>query len=258
MLQITPIKAFTDNYIWLLSEPGNSNAVVVDPGEHTGVIKTLDELGLNLTSILLTHHHWDHTGGVKHLIKHYGKLNVYGPAHSHIDTINCPLQESDLIRLDEFPITFKILEIPGHTLDHIAFYSEHDILFCGDTLFTGGCGRLFEGTPAQMVDSLSKIMALPDQTKIYCGHEYTQANLKFAKAVEPENAQLQDRIEQVDKLRAKQLNTVPETLEMEKATNPFLRFMQDDVKHAAENFADQSLEDSIEVFANIRRWKDSF
>ena len=236
MIEITPIPAFNDNYIWLLTQSHNGLAWVVDPGDAAPVVETLQANNLTLDGILLTHHHADHTGGVATLLEH-AQVPVIGPANSRIENITRPVSEDDEVEV--LGTIFKVIEVPGHTLDHIAYYShtagEQPALFCGDTLFAGGCGRLFEGDPGMMLNSLAKLMALPESTQIYCAHEYTTANLRFASAVEPGNEALQQRVEEVQQLRQHDKPSVPSTLAVEKATNPFLRANVSTVIAAAKN-----------------------
>jgi len=213
------IPAFSDNYFWLLHN--QQQAVVVDPGAAAPVINKLQQHNLQLCAILITHHHADHTGGLSKLLQN-AAVPVYGPANKSITNITHSLHQGDTVHISELDADFEILEIPGHTADHIAYYGDRR-LFCGDTLFCGGCGRLFEGTPEQMYHSLQKLAALPSDTHVYCAHEYTLANLNFALSVDNENLQLQQRLRQTEQLRQSGLITVPSTLADEIATNPFLR-----------------------------------
>lgn len=256
MLTIKPIPAFNDNYIWLLINESNQHAIIVDPGDAKPVFAAIEQFKVNLTSIFVTHHHYDHSGGVATLVKQFAP-QVYGPANETIPAISQALKENDKIQPNGFDLQFTILDIPAHTAGHIAFYSP-GMVFCGDTLFTGGCGRLFEGTAKQMHDSLQKLAALPDDTMIYCGHEYTQANLEFAKHVEPDNADLLARIDITQKKRQQNLATVPESLAMEKKTNPFLRCHIQTVHKAAEKHCGKKLHNSVEVLQVIRDWKNHF
>jgi len=253
MFEIIRIPAFKDNYIWLLRK--GASAAVVDPGDARPVLEVLQQKGLTLTSILVTHHHADHQGGVKDLLAHY-PVEVFGPASESITGITQPLSGGETIRLIPLEAEFKVLAVPGHTLGHLAFYGC-DSLFCGDTLFAGGCGRLFEGSPAQMFDSLTRLSAFPEQTAVYCAHEYTEANLRFALAVEPGNRLLRDRMDEVIVARAKGLATVPSTLALERTTNPFLRCGKPDVIAAAHLRGSHS-EAPVDVFTALREWKNSF
>jgi hydroxyacylglutathione hydrolase len=257
MLTIDPISAFTDNYIWCLYE--NGRAWVVDPGDAAPVIEFIETRHLQLQGILITHHHFDHIGGVGELKERFALKTIYGPANPSIADITEALREGDIVEV--LGRQFTVFEVPGHTLDHIAYLSTDShppILFCGDTLFAAGCGRLFEGTPAQMFDSLNKLKKLAPETRIYCTHEYTQANLRFAKAVEPDNLALKQRAQSADNVRANDQPTLPSTLALELETNPFLRSEQPAVRAAALQHGSQNINDEVEIFAAIRRWKDQF
>ena len=254
MINIEPIKAFNDNYIWLVTT--NEGSIVIDPGEATKTINYLKENSLNLKGILITHHHFDHTGGIGDMLK-FKNVDVYGPVNN-ISSINKKLRDGDLFSL--IGIDFKIIEIPGHTLDHIAFFSENNgnpVLFCGDTLFSSGCGRVFEGTFEQMHKSVLKLKSLPANTKIYAGHEYTQSNLKFAMEVEPLNQKLVSRYNDVQDLLNKGTPTLPTTLELELEVNPFLRCQTKEVQSSVvKQFNTSNHED--EIFKALRQWKDNF
>ncbi len=258
-LKIRPIQAFNDNYIWLLHHHGSQRACVVDPGDARPVIEYLSRRELTLESILVTHHHPDHVGGVKRLAEHYG-ATVYGPASQHFRDVDVVLHESDTCRI--LDATFRVMTVPGHTLDHIAYFhhepGDRPLLFAGDTLFAGGCGRLFEGTPLQMLESLNSLRQLPDDTLVYCAHEYTLANLRFALAVEPDNERLQQRFREAEATRRREEPTVPSTLAEEKATNPFLRWSEPAVIASAQRHAGMRDTDSTAVFAAVRAWKDVF
>lgn len=254
MLTVQPLPAFKDNYIWLLTRPGTRHAALVDPGDARPALAALQRLGLEPCAVLVTHHHWDHTGGVAALRKQYD-APVYGPAREDIPALTHPLREGDVVDLPQLGAALRVLDVPGHTRGAIAYYGA-DLLFCGDTLFTAGCGRLFEGTPRQMYASLAKLAALPGATQVYCGHEYTLENLAFARRVEPDNVDIMARIRATEALRARGLPSVPATLETEQRTNPFLRCHDPDVIAAAENFAGRPLTDAAEVFAVVRHWKD--
>jgi hydroxyacylglutathione hydrolase len=249
--KILLIPAFKDNYIWLLVRDGR--AAVVDPGDPLPVMERLEALGLQLETILITHHHADHQGGVAALLEHW-QADVFGPGIESITGCNRPLCGGETITVLGQPVS--VMAVPGHTLGHLAYYVP-GALFCGDTLFGAGCGRLFEGTPAQMSHSLAQIAALPDDTLVYCAHEYTEANLRFAIAVEPLNAALRDRVKRVAELRVAGASSVPSTLAEEMATNPFLRSGEPAVIAAALEHAavDRS---KVAVFTAIRQWRNSF
>lgn len=257
MFDIQPIEAFSDNYIWLLVEAGTNSACVVDPGDATPVIERLEKLGLTLTEILITHHHFDHVGGLATLRERYRPL-VYGPENPAIEGIDHALREGDNIEV--FGATFTVLEVPGHTLDHIAYFqdSEDPVLFCGDTLFAGGCGRLFEGNPPMMLQSLEALAALPSSTRVYCAHEYTLANLAFARAVEPDNEALAARISAAEATRARGEPTVPSDIGLELATNPFLRCTESDLIDSLASQGRLEGTSPAEVFTTVRGWKDNF
>ena len=256
--RIHPLPVFRDNYVWTLIDSGGRAACVVDPGDAAPVIKFLLANRLQLSNILITHHHRDHTGGLDELIGKY-RPSVFGPAG--IAGIDELVSEGDQVEV--FGADFRVLEVPGHTLDHIAYFhdgSGHDtpILFCGDTLFAAGCGRLFEGTPAQMLDSLRKLMVLPPETAVYCTHEYTMANLAFAAAADPANAALQSRIGDEQRKRDSGRPTLPSTMGLELATNPFLRCGRPELAARAQRRLGRPVRDETEVFAAIRQWKDQF
>lgn len=253
MFDVIRIPALKDNYIWLLRK--DASAVVVDPGDADPVLRFLDQEGLTLSSILVTHHHNDHQGGVEKLLEHY-PADVFGPAREFITGISRPLLGGETMGLPALDIEIKVIAVPGHTLGHLAYYLN-GCLFSGDTLFSGGCGRLFEGTPAQMHDSLARLSSLPDNTLVYCAHEYTEANLRFAMAVESGNRRLRNRLDEVIVARAKGLPTVPSTIAIEKSTNPFLRCNEPAVIEAAQA-RDAQAHDPVAVFSVIREWKNSF
>ena len=254
MPSIIPIPAFADNYIWTLRERGF--AAVVDPGDAAPVIAYLERERLTLSAILATHHHGDHVGGIRELATRWS-VPVYGPAHEAIPARTRALTEGDAIIVPGIGIALSVLDIPGHTSGHIAFVGN-GVVFCGDTLFAAGCGRLFEGTPAQMLASLDKLAALPEATQVYCGHEYTVSNLRFALAVEPASAALHQRIAREQAKRAKGLPTLPAMIAEERTTNPFLRARDATVRGAAERHAGRSLDSPVAVFAELRAWKNSF
>lgn len=254
MLKIFPIPAFDDNYIWAIHN--THELVVVDPGEAEPVLDFLKKEKLQLTAILITHHHGDHIGGNRELLKHFD-IPVYGPAHETINTVTHPLEEGEEVLLPQLPLKLQVMNIPGHTAGHIAYYGANH-LFCGDTLFGCGCGRLFEGTPEQMYISLQKLAQLPDETEIYCAHEYTLANIRFAKAVEPLNSDIIRRFEHDQHLRNQGKPTLPSTISMEKLTNPFLRCTEPAVIAAASTYKKTTIPDTVSVFAAIREWKNNF
>jgi hydroxyacylglutathione hydrolase len=258
MTSIIPIPAFADNYIWLLREGGK--AAVVDPGDAAPVIAHLERERLELAAIVNTHHHGDHVGGNRALLARW-PVPVFGPARETIPGVTRSLAEGDMITVPGIGLALSVLDIPGHTAGHIAYVGRLDsgpLVFCGDTLFTGGCGRLFEGTPAQMLDSLAKLAALPADTRIFCGHEYTMANLRFAQVVEPANVRLQQRRVREQAKRDRGEPTVPATIAEERATNPFLRVDEPAVRAAAERHAGRPLADRVAVFAEVRAWKNAF
>lgn len=253
MFDVIRIPAFKDNYIWLLRQ--GASAVAVDPGDAQPVLDALNDAGLNLTAILVTHHHADHQGGVGALVARYGAA-VFGPAAESITGLTHPLRGGETIRPAGLDAAFDVLAVPGHTLGHLAYYRP-GLLLCGDTLFGAGCGRLFEGSPRQMAASLARLAALPGDTAVYCAHEYTEANLRFARAVEPGNREVQRRADEVAAQRAQGLPTVPTTLAVERATNPFLRCGEPAVIAAARRRAPDAA-DAVAVFAALREWKDVF
>ena len=229
---------------------------MVDPGDEEPVIELLEAQGLTLDAILVTHKHGDHVGGIRALKQRWPNAKIYGPANESIKTIEQHLKAGDRVQLDGLDAQFDVLDVPGHTEGHIAYYTE-GILFCGDTLFAGGCGRVFSGTHEQLSDSLLGLANLPLDTLVYCAHEYTQDNLGFAQWVEPENEDLQKRVQQVAELRDQQLATVPSTLNEELLTNPFMRTQQSDVIAAAERWASKTLNNPAAVFRALRTWKDN-
>lgn len=255
MLEIHPLEAFDDNYIWLLKQLDGSGCAVVDPGDETPVIDYLEQQQLDLQAILITHRHGDHTGGVRELKRRWPQSTVYGPAHEIIAGVDHPVKDGAQFQLPGLDIDISVLEVPGHTEGHVA-YLAGDALFCGDTLFGAGCGRVFTGTFEQLSDSLERLAALPPETRVYCAHEYTLANLGFAQWVEPDNALLKER-ERLDReKRDRSQPTVPSTMARELSTNPFLRTGEENVIKAAENWAGQPLAGRQQVFRALREWKD--
>ena len=258
MITVTPLPAFDDNYLWLLHH--NGQAALVDPGDGEVALRALRERGLRLAAILITHHHPDHIGGLPALLQAWD-VPVYGPRAEagKIPGLTRLLDDGDRVTLPELNVSFDVLTVPGHTLGHIAYHAAADkLLFCGDTLFVGGCGRLFEGTPQQMHGSLQRLSALPGDTAVYCAHEYTLSNLDFARNAEPGNAVVAKEIERVRDLRAQQRPSVPSTILREQAYNPFLRCGDPMLAKSASAHAGKPLNDAVEVFAVLRRWKDNY
>lgn len=252
--EVVPLRAFSDNYIWTIRDTGH--AVVVDPGDAQPVLDYLRREKLKLAAILNTHHHADHVGGNAGLLAH-GQVPVFGPQDPRIAEVTHRMGDRDRMTLPHFGLEFTVTEIPGHTRTHIAFYGA-GMLFCGDTLFAAGCGRLFEGTPAQMHASLAKLLALPDETRVYCGHEYTLANIRFARAAEPGNRALGELEGRVRRLRDQDLPSLPSTIGQEKATNPFVRCGEPEVVASASRYAGRPLADPVSVLGTIREWKNRF
>lgn len=255
MLEITPIPAFDDNYIWMLGKQRSNRFTAVDPGDEEPVLDWLRQRGAELSAILLTHHHYDHIGGVPDLIKVYPDIPVYGPSRDRIKGLNHPMVEGDRLILPGTSVELEVLEVPGHTAGHIAYYGK-GTLFCGDTLFAGGCGRIFDGTFDQMAESLQRIASLPEETLVFCAHEYTLANLGFAAWVEPESESIKKRLKCEQRKRDAGDPTLPSMLALELATNPFLRTSQPQVIEAAQRFAGRPLTDHRQVFTTLRTWKD--
>jgi hydroxyacylglutathione hydrolase len=253
-IKVEAIPAFADNYIWLIRSSGNACAVV-DPGDAEPVERALESAGLELAYVLLTHHHPDHVGGLPALARKH-QPEVFGPNDPRIRGIHHVAGEGDTAGLPRLGLQFDVLEVPGHTSTHIAFHG-HGSLFCGDTLFSVGCGRLFEGTPEQMQSSLDKLAGLPANTRVYCGHEYTQSNCRFALEVEPENPALQRRAQSVEIARAQGERTVPSLLGEEREVNPFLRSRAAAVVEAARRRDPQAAPGSS-TLAVIRSWKDGW
>ena len=255
-IKIIPIPAFQDNYIWAIINHDTQKLCVVDPGDAQPVLDFMDTHQLQLDTILITHHHHDHTGGVTSLANQFHP-RIYGPNNPSINNIDTRLTDGSMIRLDTFNLDFQVLAVPGHTLDHIAYYSP-GILFCGDTLFSAGCGRVFEGTYEQMLNSLDLLADLPDETLVYCAHEYTLANLTFSQAVESNNKFISKHISDVKILRKNNHPSLPSKLNLEKKVNPFLRVREPTVKISAEQHVGSTLNTPVDVFTAIREWKNSF
>jgi hydroxyacylglutathione hydrolase len=275
MISISPIAIFTDNYVWLI-EHENGKACVVDPGDVSPVQQALQAKGLTLTSILITHHHSDHTGGIDSLVNTYKQVTVYGPKSKKIPQITHILKHDDEINVfNDASLTLKTIEVPGHTNEHIAYFgdisSNHQqantntqdslqqpVLFSGDTLFAGGCGRLLGGTAKQLCNSLKALSSLPANTQVYCTHEYTLANLAFAAVVEPSNALIKARINTEALKRDQETPTLPTSIKLEQQTNPFLRCTQTDVIKAINQHWGKNWQTEQELFTGLRRWKDNF
>ena len=252
MLTISSILAFNDNYIWLLQN-NEGRCIVVDPGDSEPVFTALKQNGLILEGIFLTHHHDDHVGGVAKLQAAFPDIAIFAPNSNRFPYATHRLNDGDMFRT--LNTEFSVISVPGHTRDHIAFYAT-SMVFCGDTLFSAGCGRLFEGTPSEMYSSLQRLATLPDETKVYSGHEYTLSNLNFAFTVEPSNLLVQKTIAWAKSQREKQLPTLPSTIGLEKAINPFLRCQETSVINAV---VDRTTDETpIAIFAALRQWKDSF
>ena len=255
---IHPIPALQDNYIWAITSQAGTELAVVDPGDPLPVIQLAEKLKLNLSHILITHHHKDHTGGLPALGK-YSRPKVIGPRSSQIQGITEYVSDGDTFRL--FDVELTVIEVPGHTLDHIAFAAIDcikPVVFCGDTLFAGGCGRLFEGHPQMMSESLSKLSNLDEQTEVYCTHEYTLSNLAFATAANPNNETLKARLAVEQKKRDLGKPTLPSTIQLELDTNPFLRCEDEDIIKVLQERTKAPLETPVQVFGALRSWKDNF
>lgn len=273
--RILPLTAFQDNYIWLLRNDDQGEIIVVDPGDAQPVLDYLAHENLKLAAMLITHHHGDHTGGIARLSEAYPAARIYGSSQENIPGINAPVTQDDPIQIPGWESRINaitVMETPGHTLHHLVYRvhsalvtpnQTHDALFCGDTLFSAGCGRLFEGTPAQMQASLARLRELPDNIPIYCAHEYTERNLEFALKVEPENQDIAHHARLVRQRRASNQPTLPTTLKLERAINPFLRWDVPAVQQAAARFLGLPLHafmenhDDVAVFAAIRAWRNA-
>ncbi|MDP6968626.1 MAG: hydroxyacylglutathione hydrolase [Gammaproteobacteria bacterium] len=254
---ITPLQAFDDNYIWCISNAQQKKALVIDPGDSQVVLNYLASHAYQLCAILVTHHHYDHTDGINGLLQRYPDTPVYGNGDSPCSAISQPLDDGDHITI--MGQEFQLLTVPGHTLDHVAYYdAKNQQLFCGDTLFLAGCGRIFEGTAAQMHQSLQKLMALPSAVQAYPAHEYSLANLAFAAAVEPDNKDITQTIKQAQQKRQQGEPSVPSSLSQEALVNPFVRCHIPAVIVAANQKAERQLASQTDVFATLREWKNNF
>ena len=256
MIQVINVPAFTDNYIWLITDEDRKYAAIVDPGDAVPVLAELEQRNIKPVAILITHHHRDHVGGIVGLLEQHPGLAVYGPAHETIPHRQHALQGGDVVSLETLGLCFEVLDIPGHTAGHIAYYGENS-LFCGDTIFGNGCGRVFDGSLDQLHESLLRLAKLPPETLVYCAHEYTVDNIGFAKWVEPDNPALDERLEECWELLDAGRPTVPFRLEHEFRSNPFLRTHIPEIIHKAEEVAGRELSTPTEVFATLRIWKDT-
>ena len=255
-VSVKPIPSLSDNYIWLIINDSEATVAIVDPGSSAGPISYIEKMNLQPAAILVTHHHWDHVNGIEELVNRFD-IPVYGPATEYVPQLTTPLADNDNFSLPELKLGFDVMDISGHTAGHIGYLTGNK-LFCGDTLFSAGCGRLFNGTAAQLHASLKRIGQLPDSTLIYCSHEYTLDNLRFAQAVEPDNSAIQSRITDVEILRGKNLPSLPVTLEMEKRYNPFLRTNRENIMQAVAQHSGQKIDNSETCFRYLRMWKDGF
>lgn len=254
-INITPIPAFQDNYIWCIQQ--ENRCAVVDPGDASPVIKHIEANNLILSDILITHHHPDHIGGLKRLVSEFPEVQVIGIDSTRIPYVTEQVAEGDTTTLKGISTSFDVMMLPGHTRDHIAFYGELG-LFCGDTLFSAGCGRLFEGTPEQMQQSLSRLTSLPGKTPVYCTHEYTLANIEFALTAEPNNNMLQDYQKWAKEQRHKNRPTLPSSIAQQEDINPFLRTFSEDIQQTLFSKLNRPVTESLDVFTELRRWKDHF
>ena len=258
MATIIPVRAFSDNYVWVIRE--GALAAVVDPGDAAPVMDYVEREGLAICAILATHHHRDHVGGVAALAERFD-APVFGPAREPIPSLTRGVGEDDRVDVRCVDEPFRVLDIPGHTAGHIAFVGRvgaMPVVFCGDTLFAAGCGKLFEGTAQQMWSSLGKLAALSPETRVFCGHEYTLSNLRFAAAAEPGNAAIARRVQREQAKRDRGEPTVPSTIADELETNPFLRAAEPAVRAAAQAHAGRNLDSDVDVFATLRTWKNAF
>lgn len=255
-INLKPLPSLSDNYIWVIINTINSTAVIIDPGAATVCVNFLEQQNIRPVAILVTHRHWDHVNGIEQLIKKYD-IPVYGPATEFIPCLTAPLTSHDSFSIPEIKLDFQAMDLSGHTAGHIGYLTDN-MLFCGDTLFSAGCGRLFSGTAEQLHAALQRIKQLPADTTIYCAHEYTLDNLRFAQVVEPDNAAIQSRVEEVKTLRAKNLPSLPSTLENEMRYNPFLRTDRVNIMKTVAQHSGQNIDNSEDCFRYLRIWKDRF
>lgn len=260
-LTIKGIKAFNDNYIWCIHSNKKDQIALVDPGDASVCINYIEENNLQLTTIFITHRHNDHVGGVEQLVDYCkGKnwpLTVYGPSKEALEYSQIKVKNGDVIKEENFNADCHVLDVPGHTLGHIAYLIE-DNLFCGDTLFSAGCGRIFDGTADQLFNSLNTLASLPEKTRVYCAHEYTMANLDFALTVDPTNAELVNYYNNVKGLRAKNQSSIPSSICIEKKINPFLRCFDENIKQSVDAFSNSSVKTGLDTFIQLRQWKNEF
>lgn len=258
---ITAIKAFSDNYIWAITSTASKHVALVDPGDARVCIDYIEQHQLILSAILITHHHADHIGGVEQLYHYCAEKNwpleIFAPKNENIPFATQKLEQDNVVELTEFTLSFNVIDLPGHTLGHIAYYSD-GILFCGDTLFSAGCGRIFEGTPQQMHQSLTKLKNLPERTRVYCTHEYTLANLTFALTVDPSNSELVNYYNQAQQLRSADKMTLPSSILREKQINPFLRCEDENIQQSVSEYTQEALTAELATFTALRAWKDDF
>jgi len=255
-ISLKPLPSLQDNYIWLIINTINSTAVIIDPGAATVCVNFLELQNIRPVAILATHRHWDHVDGIERLAQKYD-IPVYGPAAEFIPCLTIPLTGNDSFSIPELKLDFQVMDLCGHTAGHIGYLTDN-MLFCGDTLFSAGCGRLYDGTAEQLHATIQRISQLPPDTKIYCGHEYTLDNLHFAQAVEPDNAAIQSRIEEVKALRAKNLPSLPVSLENEMHYNPFLRTGRENIMKTVAQHSGQKIDNSEDCFRYLRILKDGF
>lgn len=256
MATVLHVNAFEDNYIWVITDAARRFCALVDPGDDEPVRSALAQLELTPVAILITHHHRDHVGGIEDLLRDYD-VPVFGPARERIPALTDRLQDGNRVDLPQLGTSLTVFDVPGHTTGHIAYVGD-GMVFCGDTLFSAGCGRLFEGTAAQMHASLTRLAALAESTKVYCAHEYTLDGLRFAAAVEPQNQDVHTHMHWAQEQRSRGIPTLPSTIGLERRINPFLRTAEVTVREAVSHYCGRSLHSAVETFAELRRWKDAF